>query len=158
MQDQLIGLDCRAQLTDQGQPIGTVLIVVGAVDGVIVTSAFCDIHSYIRAAKQRVGVVAIFGIDRDADACSDVERVIIYDEGLTHDIGEMFGELNGMCSVSALQQHRELVAAKASHGVVLAQCLAQARSDALQQAVAICVAERVVDFFESVEVDHQQGE
>ena len=57
-----------------------------------------------------------------------------------------------------LDQHDELVAAEPRHRVALAQVMAQAPRDVLQQAVAGLVAEAVVDVLEAVEVDEEERE
>ena len=56
-----------------------------------------------------------------------------------------------------LEQHGELVAAHARHGVARAQRRVQAPGDGLQQLIADLVAERVVDDLEAVEVEEQHG-
>ena len=56
------------------------------------------------------------------------------------------------------QQDRELVAAEPGHGVRRAQRARQPLADQLEQAVAVVVAERVVDLLEVVEVhDHHRA-
>ncbi|MCY1425710.1 hypothetical protein D9M71_415050 [compost metagenome] len=60
-------------------------------------------------------------------------------------------------TVQAGQQDDEFVAAQAGHGVDVAQLLAQAMGDALEQQVAHWVAETVVDVLEAVEVDEKNG-
>ncbi len=57
-----------------------------------------------------------------------------------------------------LDQHDELVAAEPRHDVARAQALLQPRAHLAQQHVAGIVAQRVVDHFETIEVDEQHGE
>ena len=71
-----------------------------------------------------------------------------------HPLGGALG-LDGRRGV--LEQHRELVAAQARGQVVLAQRGAQPLGDRHEQRVAGCVAERVVDALEVVQVEEQHG-
>nr|WP_239002946.1 hypothetical protein [Rhodovastum atsumiense] len=54
--------------------------------------------------------------------------------------------------------HGELVAAEPGEGVGLAQFRLQPGGDGAEQRIAGRVAERVVDFLETIEVDQQHGE
>jgi hypothetical protein len=65
--------------------------------------------------------------------------------------------LDGRPLGQAGQQHGELVAALAGHGVGFAHAGDDAPGRLDQQAVAGLVAEGVVDFLEAVEVDEQHG-
>ena len=56
------------------------------------------------------------------------------------------------------EQDRELVAAEARHQILGPRLLAQALGDALEQEVAVMVAERVVDLLEPVQVHHQHAD
>ena len=58
--------------------------------------------------------------------------------------------------IGAGQHHRELVAAETRDGVGLAEHAADARRDALQDAVAGVMPHRVVDLLEAVQIEDQQ--
>jgi len=55
-----------------------------------------------------------------------------------------------------MQQHREFVAAQPRQRIAIAQSRHQSRADLLQQHVAALVPERIVDVFETVQVEHQE--
>ena len=57
-----------------------------------------------------------------------------------------------------LEQYGEFLASHAAHDVLSAQYLAQGLAEAAQQLVASRMAEAVVDLFEMVEIQHQNGE
>ena len=80
------------------------------------------------------------------------ERVDELLEQLLGDLGHVHG------AVHRGQQQRELVAAQARHRVALAQRPEQPLRDALEQAVAHAVAQRVVDDLEAVQVQEQHGQ
>ena len=63
----------------------------------------------------------------------------------------------GRHGTQALHDHDELVTAPARQGVVLAQTGLQAGGHVLQQQVAHVMAQGVVECFEIVKVDEQQG-
>jgi len=108
------------------------------------------------AAQQGAGAIAVLGVQRDADARLDLEREAAGREGLleraVHTIG---GGGHGLGRGDTTEQHRELVPAQPGDGVALAHDRAQALADALDDDVAVEMAEGVVDLLEAVEV-HQQ--
>ena len=114
------------------------------------------IHGDVGAAQQRVGVLTVLGCDGDADAGVDVDRLALEHERRLQHAHEVLGDLRGARGVGAGQQHRELVAAQASHQVGRPHRALQALADLLQQQVADLVAQRVVDFLEAIQVEQQQ--
>ena len=106
--------------------------------------------------QQRFGGLALLRIQRHADADADLERHVVDRERLAEGFDDPLGDAAGGWHVGrAGQQDGELVAAQTRHRVRLAQRLAQARADQLEQAVPDQVAERVVDFLEAVEIEQQ---
>ena len=92
----------------------------------------------------------------------DVLSVLVVDQhGRGHRRDHLLGHLLRALVVvvaQVLEDHRELVAAQARHGVGGAHAGREARRDALQQLVAHLVAERVVDGLEAVQVDEHERE
>ena len=83
---------------------------------------------------------------------------MVDDARLLHFLEQLLGGEQRAVEVGERQEDGELVAAEPRHGVGLAQRRAQPRRDALQDAVAGMVAERVVDLLEAVQVEQQQRE
>ncbi len=111
------------------------------------------VHGDIGVAEQRLGARVRRG-EGDADAGADahlgaveLERPV---EGLDQGARQALDLADGG---DALEQHRELIAAEARHGVGGARGLDDALRHRLQQAVAGVVAERVVDVLEVVQIE-----
>jgi hypothetical protein len=60
-------------------------------------------------------------------------------------------------AVQAFQHHHKFVATQACHGIARSQAVIQPQCHFLQQAVAHIVAQGIVEGFEVVQVDKQQG-
>ena len=89
----------------------------------------------------------------DADADADAEDAVFPDEAVLADRArDVVDDLPRLVERAADQQHAELVAAEARHGIRIAHTLADHRRDLAQHVVAREVAARVVDGFEPVEV------
>src|SRR5439155_12999150 len=59
MEDDLVELERRSQLTDEGEAIGRVGILIRFVERITRMRALRDIHCDVRTAEQRVGVRAV---------------------------------------------------------------------------------------------------
>src|SRR5690606_34665330 len=117
------------------------------------------IHREVGFLHQRPRVVAVAGIERDADAGRDAAL-------LTHDLdrldrgGEQLArDLRGLRRTpNPLDEHDELIAAEPGDDIRAPETTFEALRDLLEQPVAGLVAERVVDQLEAIEIDEQHGE
>ena len=98
--------------------------------------------------------------ERHADARPDAHLHAVERERRVERLDQRAGQpLDLADRGDALEQHGELIAAEARHGVRGARRLDDALRDRLQQAVAGVVAERIVDVLEVVEVEeHDRDE
>ncbi len=111
------------------------------------------VHGDVGAPKERLGVLAVRRIDRDAETARDVERQPFDRDRLAELLQEASGDRERDLVVGKLgQQHPELVTAQAGHDVVVTQHRRQPGPDLLQQLIAEMVAQGVVDLLEVVEV------
>lgn len=122
-------------------------------------AAFHPIHRLICGVDEFVDALPLIRINADADAGSNRNFTAI---GLQHDGKQghhLFGDAHGIVDAcGTFDQDDELIAAEAGDGVLVAQDAAQAAGNITQDGVAGPVAELVVDRFEVVEVDEQDGE
>ena len=115
------------------------------------------VHGGIGMTDQRHRIGAVVGIDGDADARLQRDRVRADDRGRGQRVEDLAGDRRGVGGARHLgEQHHELVAAVAAHRVRLAHHRRQAFGGQAQHLVADGVAEGVVDLLEAVEVEEQQ--
>ena len=106
--------------------------------------------------QKLLGIVAIAGRHRDADAGADHDRMAVEQIGLADRLKQPPRQQHGILRArQPALDDRELIGVEAGDDIVLAQRRAQALGDAAQQLVADAVAERIVDRLEIVEVEHQ---
>ena len=86
-----------------------------------------------------------------------MQRDVLQIEGLGQRRTHLDGDTHGLVEAGVLQQDRELVAAQACQQVAGTHLLAQAGAHLSQQQVPCVVAQAVIDLFELVQVQHQQG-
>ena len=97
--------------------------------------------------------IALAGHFDEPDADADAEDAVLPDEAVFADRApDVVGDLARLVERAADQQHAELVAAEARHGVRVAHRLADQRRDLAQHVVAREVAAGVVDRLEAIEV------
>ncbi|KAF5057496.1 hypothetical protein DSECCO2_356120 [anaerobic digester metagenome] len=117
------------------------------------------VHADVRVAQQVVGRSVEPRLQDDADRGADLDLVLLDVHGLPDGLQQAAGDADGLLvALEIFEQHRELVAAHAGHGIHAAQAGRQALGHLLQQVVAGLVAQGVVDSLEAVEVDHEHGE
>ncbi len=80
-------------------------------------------------------------------------------QGLEYFVGAVLGLRRGLPRLAAqgLHQHHELVTPQAGHTVAFARTCLEARGNLLQQQVAHFETQRVIELFEVVQVQQQQG-
>ncbi len=146
------------QLGDQAEPLRRVVVVLGVVESRRV-GLLAAVHRDVGAADQGLGVGAVLGEEGDADAGVDLQLDLVdllwLGEHRAHPLGQRqhrrgVGDIEG--------EDAELVSAEPGDGVALAHLRRQAGGERPQQPVAAVMAERVVDFLEAVEVDHDHRE
>ena len=100
------------------------------------------------------------GADGNSDGAADLDDAIRrgdldpqFFEDAPTDAHRVFPDMRSVGG----QQKRELVAADAGHEVAASQDRAKLGCDLLQQRVAGLVAERIVHFLETVEIDEKQA-
>ena len=121
---------------------------------------FGAIKRHVGVLQQLGGVDPVTRRERDADAG-------VYDHGMTvklagrlHRLADPPRQDRGVVGLlDAGQDDGEFVAADPRHGIDLANAIAQARRNRLEQLVADLVPERVVDALEvvEIEVEHRQA-
>src|ERR1039458_735847 len=79
-------------------------------------------------------------------------------EWLSQHTQEAFGhEFGTRRKGKSLGQYDELVATQSSHGVRLSKSARESRSHGLEQDVTLPVAQSVIDIFETIEIDEEDG-
>ena len=159
VQDELVVVDRAAQVGDQREVLAVVGVGGAVVERVAAVGALGRVHGDVGVLEQRLGVLAVLGVERDPDARLDLDADVLELEALgdrrAH-AGRRVERVLGAADVG--EQDGELVAAEAGDRVARPQRRGQALADRAQQQVAVVVAERVVDLLEAVEVDHQHGD
>ncbi len=127
---------------------------------VVVAPAFLGmIHRGVGVPDHRFNVLAVVGVEADADAQGDVEPMATDEMGLGHGLDQLFGGEDSVLRIFDFgQQHHEFVAPLAADGIREADARLQALGDRLQQLVADRMPERIVDVLEVVEVQIHQGD
>ena len=146
-----------AQVGGQTEPLGAVVVVLGAVDDQRVVVGLGAIHGHVGALEQRVDVAAVLGVPGQADAGVQRDADPVHVDRLGQRVLQALHRRLSGGRVSARHEYRELVPAEAGDEVLAAEGGAQPRADLLQDEVAVMVSERVVDVLEAVEVDQQQA-
>ena len=157
MQQEFIALDRPPEAGLQRQPLERMLVHLYRIELQIVLALLLGaVHRNVSVLQQRLLVMPVVGIDADADARRHVKFLAANQKRARYGI-EYFlshaGYLRGVGHI--LDQHHELVAALAPDGVRLAQAFAQPLGQLLQEPVSGIVTERVIDYFETVEIDEQ---
>jgi len=113
-----------------------------------------DVHRDVGLAqdRRRIGAVAR---NRDADARSDDQRLAGDAIGRDERFDDALGDRLGLDETVPGQENREFVAAQTRHQIVVAHFGFEPACDLAEQRVTPVMAERVVDVFETVEVDEQ---
>ena len=121
--------------------------------------AFEGVHAFVGDAEQGGGVAGVVGVDGEAEAGGDGERVAFDEQGFFEGDADGLEELiEAAVAVELGSDEDELVAAEAGEGIGAADELAEAGGDAAEDLIAGLMAESVVDVFKAVEVEDEQGE
>ena len=155
---QRILFDRPAQLEGQRQAAGIDVVFEG-IEGDPGARALRLIHGRVRASEQGVRILRVAGKERDPDAGSDLERLVLDHQRLLEGLQDARGRRARRGFVDdAREDDRELVATQAGDGVRFPQLALEPVRNVTQDVVAAVVPEGVVDLLEPVEVHHQQGQ
>ena len=117
------------------------------------------VHRRIGAVDQRHRVGTVLGIDADAQAARERQRVAADVGRQRQRVEDLLGDGSGIAGARHLgEQDDELVAAVPAHRVRLAHRGLETAGGELQDPIADRVAERVVDLLEVVEVDEDHAD
>ncbi len=117
------------------------------------------VHRDVGVLRERLLVLPVRGMDRDADARRDADLVPHQRERSGDRREHVLRHRRRVPHLRHFGQQRdELVSAQARHGVAAAQAGRKPPGDLLQQLVAGFVSERVIDLLEAVEVEEEQRE
>jgi hypothetical protein len=131
----------------------------GVEDGETVSATVLGlIHRDIGVLEQVVGVDALFRVGADSDADGDGNLPVSRFEGCgegRYDLGRDWFSL--LTTVQILKKNDEFIAADARHGVGLAHEGDEAFRDPAEQLISGHVAQGIIHFLESVEIDHHDS-
>src|SRR6059058_3490139 len=124
--------------------------------------AFLLIHPLIGQPSEEDPIGGVVGIDRYSDAPCDIESIAVDVNVPVQGVGDAGGadpgdQVSRLVAGEAGGNDDELIAAEASQGVGNADGATQVVGDVPQQLVSDVVAVGVVDEFEAVEIDHEEG-
>ena len=153
-QDELVVVDRRVQVAEQGQPLDRVAVDLGAVALDVTAVGLGPVERDVRSLEQRLERVGVLRRHRDADAGLHPEPHAVDDHGLAQ-AGEQVGghQVRGGRSLDRGEQHRELVPAEPRHGDVVVGERRQPVRHLADHLVTDVVTHGVVDLLEVVEVD-----
>lgn len=117
------------------------------------------IHRRVGVPHQRAAVLAVDGVEGDADARRDVDLVAVDQVGLPKGDEHLFGHAGGVRRIVDFgKDDHEFVAAQPGEDVAAADRRLQSIGHVDQQRISGGVAERVVGRLEPIEVEEQHGE
>ena len=158
--DQLAAFQRLAQLGLEDQALEGARVHVGRVE--LVTAArmlLGPIERGIRIADQGLGVIAVVGIDGDAETGTKVQLLVIDLERRQEGVEDLLGDLGGVLgAVDAGQQEQEIIGAEPCHGIAPTHGADQTLADRAQDLIAAREPERIVDQLEAVEVEDHDRE
>jgi hypothetical protein len=157
VQDEFVVVEGVPQLAQELEALGRVGVARGGVGLDVRSRALGLVHRHVGVAQERRDVLAVVGLQRDADRGAELDGDAADVEGEGEGAVQAGGHLADGATVGQDGQDRELVPAEAGQDVVAAQQLVQALGDVDEQAVGLLVAHRVVDLLEAVEVDEHEG-
>ena len=156
--DDLAAVERMAQLTDQCEPLGRMVVRRRVVDLEGRAGVLGDVHRDLGMLEQGGDVVPVVGVDGDADARPDFEQNALKDERCGKRRADTGGKLDGRRLLhDPRHEDRELVASEPGEGVAGSQHAPQARGHRRDHLVTRVVPERVVDLAEAVDIHEHDG-
>ena len=156
MQNELLCHAGATQVRDQLHPPGDVLVHSRRVDDVLTPSARLRlVHGDVRRPEELLGIRA----HGDANARADEHLALVEPEWLLELREHTFRDIDGRRETAPLlHEDRELVTADSGDSLARRQRPAQSLAHRAEQAVATEMAEAVVDGFEVVQVEEENGQ
>ncbi len=155
MDPQLIIAEPASQRLNDVEPVWGVHVRARPVVLDPGTGGLGRIHRDIRPLQQDARGDRVVRVERGPDARVHVQGDRTHIEGVPqrceHPLGDHFGDRR----VRILQDDGELVSAEAGQQVRRAQCRRDPAPDEFQQIIADRMAKGIVDFFETVEIEHE---
>ncbi len=156
LQVELVLVDCAAQVGQQAQAVLAGARHLRVEGGEAAAGLLGDVHRRVGVRHQLGRVAAVVGEGGDADRAADVHRLALDRHRRVERAEQLARQHRGAFAALRRQQHGELVAADAGHGVGgAAQLARQAAGHLVEQLVADRMAQHVVDFLETIQVDQQ---
>ena len=117
------------------------------------------VHRHVGVLEQAFRIVAVVGINRDADRRRHIDLVLLDLERLSDGFLKLLRDaIEHRGVVEILDDDHELVASEPRQQVGCAQGLRQGGGDAFEQLVADAMSQSVVDVFETVEIDEHYAD
>ena len=117
-----------------------------------------ELHGAQAVLEQVVEVLAVGGIDADADGEGDEHLLALDDDRLLDRVQHLFGDDDAVVDGADRRHDREFVAVEPRRRVARADHLRQAFRDFLEQLIARRITQRIVDQREAVEAHDQEGD
>ena len=153
--DELAASRSPSQLAGEREArsvVRVLLDVVGRGSGMRILR---DVHRDVGVLEERVDVLAVLRVDRDADARPDLEREPADRERGLQRLVDARGEEHGVLAGRRRNEDPELVAPEARERLARAEDALQPRAQLPEEQVARLVPQRVVDLAEAIDVEEQ---
>src|SRR5438445_4887808 len=157
MEQQFELIDGGSQGGDQRRSDRRVRAVVGGVDAIATPGALRHVHGNVRMPGQSGGVFAVVRVDRDPNACPDVDGMLSELKRCLDRLQDLFRYEDRARRIrSSSRQNGKFVSTEAAHRIRFAEDSSEASSNLLENAIALLVTERVVDFLEAIQVEDKE--
>jgi hypothetical protein len=123
-------------------------------DAALYAPGFFRVEILVRLGKKRLDSFSIPAVYRNSDACGEPRNLLV----LRHDCANAIGDALRFGVLRFGQNESELVSAVARGGIDGAAMNAQDGGEAAERAAANQMAKAVVNFFQAVEIEEQNGE
>ena len=152
----LVAAERPGQLAEQAQPSHRVLVVAGRVGRPPLTGGLGLVHGDLGPLQQFLGLTCVVGEQGVADRRRGLHLQVLEGQRCRDAVEDLLGDALGAARAVAGEHHRELVATEPGDEVGAAPQVGETGGHLTQQGVAVVVAERVIDLFELIEVEHEQ--
>jgi hypothetical protein len=158
MKHQLVAGDAIAQVDQQRELLGCLSFLRDVKDRVTAAGLLSNVHRRVGAAEQLGCGFAVLGKQGDANARRHVNDLVTNHEPRGARLLDLPGHrCRGRHVGRVSGQDRELVSTEPRDRIDVSQRVEQTLGDLFEHAVAVVVAERVVDLLEPIEVHHHHG-
>ena len=140
----------------QSAQVGSVII--GRGKHMRTARLFGLVHGGIGSSQQRRAVFTITGEHGNASTGTSLDGHVVHRDRRGETRGNGLRYARRRCRIGWLHQYRELVAAQTRHHRTIRKVCAETTSDGLQEVIAHCVTQRVIDFLKPIEIKQQHRE